>query len=204
MAKMTFYYAPTSPYARKVRVVAIETGLDKKMELVNAVLSPVAPNADVSKHNPVGKVPVLSVKGMDLLDSPLICEYLDSKHKGRSLIPRKGKSRWQALRLQAMADGLLDAALLVRYEGFLRPEEKRWDAWSEGQMTKIDGVLDRLEAEVDTLKGKSTIGSISVGCALGYLDFRFAAHDWRDKCPKLAKWYGSFAKLPSMKATAPQ
>src|SRR5260370_22349364 len=104
MAKMTFYSAPTSPYARKVRVVAIETGLDKKMELVNVVLSPVAPNADVSKHNPVGKVPALSVKGMDLLDSPLICEYLDSKHEGRSLVPRKGKSRWQALRLQAMAD----------------------------------------------------------------------------------------------------
>ena len=204
MAKMKFYYSPSSPYARKVRVLAIETGLDKKMELVNVTLSPVAPNADVSKHNPVGKVPALSLKGLDLFDSPLICEYLDSEHDGRSLIPGKGKKRWQALRLQAMADGLLDAALLARYEGFLRPEEKRWEEWSAGQMKKIDGVLDRLETEAATLRGKLTIGSISAGCALGYLDFRFAAHDWRAKRPKLAKWYATFAKLPSMKATAPQ
>jgi glutathione S-transferase len=203
MAKMTFYYSPSSPYARKVRVLAIETGLDRKMELVNVALSPVAPNADVSRHNPIGKLPALSVKGLDLFDSPLICEYLDSKHEGRSLIPRKGKSRWQALRLQAMADGLLDAALLVRYEGSLRPEEKRWADWSAGQMKKIEGVLDQLEAEAGSLKGKPAIGSISVGCALGYLDFRFASHDWRGKRPKLAKWYGAFAKLPSMKATAP-
>jgi len=203
MAKMTFYYSPSSPYARKVRVLAIETGLDKKLELVNVALSPVAPNADVSKHNPIGKVPALALKGLDLFDSPLICEYLDSLHEGRSLVPRKGKSRWQALRLQAMADGLLDAALLARYENFLRPEEKRWPDWSAGQMKKIEGVLNRLEAEAATLKGKPTIGSIATGCALGYLDFRFAAHDWRAKRPKLAKWYAAFAKLPSMKATVP-
>jgi glutathione S-transferase len=203
MAKMKLYYSPGSPFARKVRIVALETRLDKKIEMVNVALSPVAPNADVDKHNPVGKIPVLSVKGMDLFDSPVICEYLDSQHKGRKLLARKGRDRWVALRQQAMADGLLDAALLARYEGALRPEDRRWSDWSSGQMKKVAHVLDQLEAEAKSLKGKPTLGSISVACALGYLDFRFAANDWRSKHPKLAKWFNSFSKTPSVKATVP-
>ena len=203
MAKMKLYYSPASPYARKVRIVAIETGLDKKIELVNAALTPIAPNPDVDKHNPIGKIPALSVKGMDLFDSPVICEYLDSLNKGRKLLARKGRERWVALRLQAMADGLLDAALLARYESFLRPEDKRWPDWSRGQMKKIDGVLDQLEGEVKSLKGKLTLGNISVVCALGYLDFRFAANDWRAGRPKLAKWFATVSKTPSVKTTVP-
>ena len=203
MAKMKLYYSPSSPYARKVRIVAIEAKLDKKIEMVNVALTPIAPNADVDKHNPVGKVPALSVKGMDLFDSPVICEYLDGQHKGRKTFPRKGRERWVALRLQAMADGLLDAALLARYEGFLRPEDKRWPDWVKGQMKKIDGVLDALEAEAKSLKGKLTIGTISVVSALGYLDFRFGSHDWRANRPKLAKWFATTSKMPSIKATVP-
>jgi glutathione S-transferase len=118
-------------------------------------------------------------------------------------LPRKGRDRWVALRQQAMGDGLLDAALLARYEGFLRPEDRRWPDWTKGQMKKIDGVLDQLEAEAKSLKGKITLGTITIGCALGYLDFRFASHDWRAKRPKLAKWFTTFSKLPSMKATVP-
>jgi glutathione S-transferase len=203
MAKMKLYYSPGSPFARKVRIVALETRLDKKIEMVNVALSPVAPNADVDKHNPVGKIPVLSVKGMDLFDSPVICEYLDNQHKGRKLLARKGRDRWVALRQQAMADGLLDAALLARYEGALRPDEKRWPEWSQGQVKKIKGVLGQLEAEAKSLKGKPTLGTITVACALGYLDFRFAAMDWRAKHPKLAKWFNSIAETPAMKATQP-
>jgi glutathione S-transferase len=203
MAKMKLYYSPSSPYARKVRVVAMETKLDKKMEMVNVALTPVAPNADVDKHNPIGKIPALSVKGMDLFDSPVICEYLDNQHKGRKLFPRKGRDRWMALRQQAMADGLLDAALLARYEGALRPEEKRWTEWSQGQLKKIDGVLKQLEAEAKALKGKLTIGTISVACALGYLDLRFGDMGWKDKYPKLAKWFAQTSKTPSIKATVP-
>jgi len=203
MAKMKLYYSPGSPYARKVRIVAMETKLDRKMEMVNVAVSPIAPNADVEKHNPVGKIPALSVKGMDLFDSPVICEYLDNQHKGRRLLPRKGRDRWVALRLQAMADGLLDAALLTRYENALRPEDKRWPEWSKGQMKKIDGALDQLEAEAKSLKGKLTLGTISVACALGYLDFRFASHGWRGTHPKLAKWFASASKNTSIKATVP-
>ena len=203
MAKMTLYYSPGSPYARKVRAVAIETGLDKKIDMVNVALTPVAPNADVDKHNPIGKIPALSVKGMDLFDSPVICEYLDNQHKRRKLLPRKGRDRWVALRLQAMADGLLDAAILTRYENALRPEDKRWPDWTKGQMKKIDGVLAQLEAESKSLKGKPTLGTITVGCALGYLDFRFADHNWRAKHPKLAKWFNGASKLASIKSTVP-
>jgi glutathione S-transferase len=203
MAKMKLYYSPSSPYARKVRALALETRLDKKIEMVNVALTPVAPNADVDKHNPIGKIPALSVKGMDLFDSPVICEYLDSQHKGRKLFPRKGRDRWVALRQQAMADGLLDAALLTRYEGALRPEDKRWSEWSQGQTKKMNGVLDQLEAEAKSLRGKLNIGTISVICALGYLDLRFADLGWRDKRPKLAKWFQQTSKLPSIKATAP-
>src|SRR3974390_659237 len=137
MAKMKLYYSPASPYARKVRVVALETKLDKKVETDTVALTPVAPNADGDKHNPVGKIPVLSVKGMDLFDSPVICEYLDSQHKGRKLLDRKGRDRWRALCQQATADGLLDAAILTRYEGAIRPEDKGWGDWTQGQMKKV-------------------------------------------------------------------
>ena len=117
MAKMRLYYSPSSPYARKVRVLALETKLDKKIDMINVALTPVTPNADVDKHNPIGKIPALSVKGMDLFDSPVICEYLDHQHKGRKLLPRKGRDRWVALRQQAMGDGLLDAALAGALRG---------------------------------------------------------------------------------------
>src|SRR5205085_11303105 len=115
----------------------------------------------VEKHHPIRKSPALAAEGSDLFDSRVICESLDNQHKGRKLFPRKGRDRWVALRLQAMADGLLDAALLARYEGALRPEEKRWPEWSQGQMKKMNGVLAQLEAEAKALKGKLTIGTIS-------------------------------------------
>ncbi len=150
---MKLYYSPSSPYVRKVSIVALETGLD-------------------------------------------------SLHQGAKFFPA-GAARWPALRLQALGDGLLDAALLTRYEGFLRPVDKRWSEWSDGQMAKINGALDAMEKEAGTLKGAPTIGQITFACALGYLDFRFAELGWRDKRKKLAAWYGKFAQRPSMKATMP-
>lgn len=203
VAKMKLLYAPSSPYVRKAMVLAMETGLDRRIETVPVTTTPIAPAAEVSARNPISKIPALIDGALTLYDSPVICEYLDSKHRKKKLFPAKGKARWVALRQQALGDGLLDAALLARYESFLRPADKRWPEWSNGQMAKINGALDAMEKEAGALKGAPTIGHITFACALGYLDFRFGEMGWRDKRKKLAAWYAKFAKRPSMKATMP-
>ncbi|MCW5746156.1 MAG: glutathione S-transferase [Alphaproteobacteria bacterium] len=200
---MKLMYSPTSPYVRKVMVVALETGLDKKIDKLPAATTPVAPNPQVVARNPLAKVPSLQAEGMTLYDSPVICEYLDTKHRGKKLFPAKGKARFNALRQQALGDGLLDAALLVRYELTLRDEPMRSQAWHDAQMLKIGNALDQMEKEAGTLRGAPTIGHVTFGCALGYLDFRFADMGWRKKHKKLAAWYEKFAQRPSMKATVP-
>lgn len=200
---MKLLYSPSSPYVRKVLVLAIETGLDRSIEKVPVTTTPVAPAPEVSARNPIAKIPALTADGMTLYDSPVVCEYLDSKHRKKKFFPAKGKARWTALRQQALGDGLLDAALLARYEGFLRPPDRRWSDWSDGQMAKINNALNAMEKEAALLKGSPTIGHITFACALGYLDFRFADLDWRDKRKKLAAWYAKFAQRPSMKTTMP-
>jgi glutathione S-transferase len=184
-------------------VLAIETGLDKKIEKQTVATTPVAPHPDVKARNPLAKVPAMRADGMMLYDSPVICEYLDTRHKRKKVFPAKGKARFNALRQQAMGDGLLDAALLVRYELTLREEPMRSKAWIDAQMAKIHGALDQMEQEADTLKNTLTIGTITFGCALGYLDFRFPDEHWRDSRKKLARWYEKFAQRPSMQATVP-
>ncbi|MFN3460568.1 MAG: glutathione S-transferase [Oceanibaculum sp.] len=197
---MKLRYSPTSPYVRKVMVLAIEAGIEKD----KTAASPVERNESLYADNPIGKVPSLTTDdGMTLFDSPVICEYLDAEHAGGKFFPARGKARWVALRQHAIADGLLDAALLARYESAMRPEALRWDAWHDGQKGKVASALDMLEKEAADLGGPITIGQIAVGCALGYLDFRYEADKWREGRPNLAKWYEGFAARPSMQATIP-
>jgi len=197
-------YSPTSPYVRKVVMVALETGLDSKIERIATSVAPTKPNADMQKDNPLIKVPALVLdSGEALYDSPVICEYLDSLHGGAKLFPPSGAARWTALRRQALGDGILDAAILTRYEA-IRPDQYKWSEWTDGQMAKVTGGLAALEAEADKLGGAVDIGTITIGCALGYLDFRYDHMRWRKNHPKLAKWYEGFAARPSMKATVPQ
>lgn len=201
---MKLRYSPTSPYVRKVMVLAIEAGIDGKLDKDKTAASPIERNETLYADNPIGKVPSLTTDdGMTLFDSPVICEYLDAEHAGGKFFPAKGKARWVALRQHAIADGLLDAALLARYEGFMRPEELRWDAWLAGQKGKVASALDMLEKEAGDLDGPITIGQIAVACALGYMDFRYEADKWREGRPNLAKWYDAFAQRPSMTATVP-
>ncbi len=200
---MKLRFSPTSPYVRKVRVCALERGLDGGIELQPT--NPTDPKSDLAKDNPLVKVPALVLdNGQVLYDSPVICEYLDSLHDGEPLIPTPGPARWAALRQQALADGILDAAILRMVETVRRPEALRWSGWVERQRAKMVQAADVLEQEVETLQGPLTLGQIAVGCALGYIDFRFAADDWRAGRPKLAKWYQGFAERPSMQATVPQ
>jgi len=200
---MKLYYSPASPYVRKVRVVAIETGLMNRIELAQVAVSPVDANADVSANNPIGKIPTLiRDDGGALYDSRVICEYLDSLHDGARMFAESGDARWTALRRQALADGILDAAVNTRYETVLRPEGFRWTDWVDGQMRKIRGSLDQLQNE--PLGDGVDIGTISVACALGYLDFRYPDEGWRDSRPALAAWFEGYSARPSMGQTMPE
>jgi glutathione S-transferase len=185
--------------------VAIETGLAARIEPVKRLPSPVAPDAAVVADNPLGKIPcLLTDDGAALYDSRVICEYLDGLHQGPKMFPPSGAAaRWTALRRQALADGIMDAGVLTRYETFLRPQEARWDAWIEQQKRKFHRGLDALEGESASL-GVVDIGTLATACALGYLDFRFAIEDWRAGRPRLAAWFEQFAQRPSIAQTAPQ
>ncbi len=199
---MQLHSSPTSPYVRKVRVLLLETGLDAQVEQAVRAVTPTTPNADLNIDNPIGKVPaLLTDDGMALYDSPVICEYLDSLHDGPKMFPAPGVARWRALRRQALGDGVLDAAILGRYESSLRPAEKQWPDWLEAQMVKVERSLDAMQGEAAALADTADIGTITFACALGYLDFRYGEMGWRSGRPDLADWYDRFAQRPSMQAT---
>lgn len=199
---MKLRYSPTSPYVRKVSVVAIETGLEARIERVPTDIR--APTPDFHRDNPLGKVPTLVTEGGETLyDSPVICEYLDSLHDGIPLFPPPGGPRWTALRRQALADGIADAGVLVRME-MLRDEAERSRTWIARQTEKVGRGLDALEEEAAGLGAACTIGHIAIGCALGFLDFRLPELDWRHGRIELARWADGFSRRPSMAATVPR
>ena len=192
-------YSPASPYARKVRIAADLLGLTDRLEIRGVDFAD--PGDDIRKQNPLGKIPTLVLEdGATLYDSRVIAEYLDSLARGRKLFPAEIDQRFAALRLQALGDGICDAALLLRYEETSRPEDTRSGAWIELQQGKVDRALAALEAAPPS--GPLDIGHIAVACALGYLDLRFAGA-WRDDHPKLAAWLDAFAEqTPSFGATS--
>jgi glutathione S-transferase len=203
---MKLRHSPTSPFVRKVMVLAYETGLEPKIERLPTVVAPNKPNLEVQRENPLIKIPsLLTDDGLVLFDSRVICEYLDSLHSGPKIFPVAGKARWVALRQQALGDGIMDAAVVTRYETFLRPKELQWNDWVEAQMRRVRGGLEAIDEKTreGALSGPLNIGQITMGCALGYLDFRYPTEGWRERHPDLAKWYADFAKRPSMQATVP-
>lgn len=195
---MKLFHSPASPYVRKVMVIAHETG--RSFDLLPCKVTPVARDAAVAAQNPLGKIPTLLTDDGPLYDSRVICQYLDAQHDGPPMYPAAGPARWTALRREALADGLLDAALLARYETALRPADKVSAEILQGHMDKIAAALTALEGE--TLDGVDA-GTVATGCALGYLDFRFASFDWRAGHPRLAAWFADFGARPSMAATVP-
>ena len=201
---MKLYHSAASPFVRKSLVAAHETGLAGRIEIATIALTPVASNAQLNEENPLGKIPALVLEdGTTLFDSRVICEYLDTLHDGPRLFPADERERWTALRRQALADGLLDAAILGRYETFLRPAERQWTDWIDGQRAKFRRALDALEGEADRFGDTLDIGTIAAGCAADYLDFRSLDDGWRDSRPRLAAWLEKFAARPSMQATRP-
>ena len=201
---MKLFYSPTSPYVRKVMVTAMEKGLEAKIEKINASVSPIAPNKDVAAQNPLMKVPCLITDdGQSLFDSAVITAYIDQL-KAPHLTPSDTKARFEALTLESLADGMLDAGLLMRYETFMRPENLRWADWVKGQKTKFDQGLDMMETRfIPHLTGPLTIGTIAAACTIGWYDFRFPDAGWRASRPKLAAWDKTFSARPHMAATKP-
>jgi len=202
---MTLFYSPNSPFVRKVMVLLYETGQVQRVALRDAHITPISPSAELNADNPAGKLPALRLDDGNVLhDSRVILDYLDQQHVGDPLIPREGPPRWRRLTLASLADAILDAAILVRYETFLRPEEKRWEEWQNAQQNKITRALTYLESDaVAELASHFDIAAIGVACALGYLDFRQPQLDWRKTYPKLAGWYVEVSQRPSMQATQP-
>ena len=195
---MRLHSTITSPYARKVWVVAYETDLISRIERL-----PTNPHADefLRTDNPLCRVPTLILDdGLALFNSPVICEYLDSLHSGSKLFPPTGDERWAALRLQALGDGMLDASLSRRMET-IRPASEQSQMWIARQIMAINAALDWLEARIPLLDGPINIGQIAIGCVLGYLDLRFPGEPWLDKRPGIAKWNTMFQERPSMIAT---
>lgn len=202
---MKLFYAPTSPYVRKVMAVAHETGLADQIELLFSATTPLVGDKDLRPFNPLGKIPALVTREAGcLFDSRVICEYLAAKAGDDRLFPREGPRRWEVLAQQALGDGLLDAALLARYEIMMRPQDKRSDEWREGQLVKVATALDRIEAVLPEIGNEVTIGTITFGCALGYLDFRFPELEWRKGRPVAESWFAEFDNRPAMAATRPR
>ncbi|MFN6926113.1 MAG: glutathione S-transferase [Tabrizicola sp.] len=200
---MRLYHAPASPFVRKVMVLLHEANAADRVEIVPVSGSPLDPGSLPVDRNPLGKIPALErPDGPTLYDSRVICRYLDDLLDAR-LYPR-APHLWDTLVLEATADGIAEAAVLMRYEEHVRPAESRSPRWVEAQWAKIDRSLGALEERwMSHLRGPLDMGQIALGCALGYLDFRHAGREWRAARPALAAWWAGFSARPAMQATAP-
>jgi len=202
---MKLVWAAASPFARKCMIVAKELGLDDRIETVSGAGTPLAPAEATRANNPLAKLPSLARDdGPAIYDSAVICQYLTSLAPGQTLLPDGGEARWSVLTLEALADGICDSAVGVRYEMALRDPAQQSQAWMDAQMAKVDGGLDALEAAGSDMEGDAfTLGHAAVICALGYLDFRYPDKDWRGSRPALATWYESVSARDSVKSTLP-
>ncbi|WP_348273447.1 glutathione S-transferase [Piscinibacter sp. XHJ-5] len=198
---MKLHWSPKSPYVRKVMVCAHELNLVDRLELVRSVAAMLKPNERLMQDNPLSKIPTLVLDdGFVLFDSAVICEYLDDLGHG-SLFPKQGTDKWQALRWHAFGDGMLDAAILWRNE---REREMPLPALTDAFELKMRTSLKQLDDEAQALTEMPlSIGHITIGCALGYLDYRFADLGWRSIAPRLADWFAETLARPSFRNTEP-
>lgn len=197
---MKLFFSPTSPYVRKVLVLAHEIELVERITVVP--VNPFEQSEALVAANPLSKVPTLVLDdGLTLFDSRVICEYLDLRHDGTRFFPPAGASRWKALRTQALADGVIDSAVALRLES-LRPEAQRSQPTEERLLGAIRRGTATLADELADLPAQPTIAHIATGCALAYLDLRVAHDPWRERHEGLARWFTAWAARPSMVATA--
>lgn len=197
---MKLHWSPRSPYVRKVLVCAHELGLFDQLQMQRSVAAMLTPNPNLMLDNPLSKIPTLVLEdGSTLFDSVVICEYLDALAQG-NLFPR-GAARWPALRWHALGDGLLDALILWRNE---REREQPLQPLLDAFAHKTRATLALLDAESALLGAADfSIGHIGVGCALGYIDYRFSQLHWREAAPRLAEWFARLQQRPSFARTMP-
>lgn len=197
---MKLYYQTHSPYARKALVFAHETGLAARIEVIHHETSPTRRNDEVFAENPLGKVPVLIRPGLTpIFDSDVICAYLDTLSQTVRLIPERGEARWNALRLQAMAQGLAEAGIALRWETVRRPAELRYPPLSDGYTAKLIASYDWLERELDWA-APLHVGHIALATVLDWIEFR-QLPAFRQGRPRLATGLDAFLRRPSMQAT---
>lgn len=201
---MKLFYSPTSPFVRKVSIAALELGFADQIERIPVAAHPINRVEVLVASNPIGKVPALVTDtGVVLYDSAVILAYLDWLAGTGRLIPVEGIARFEVLRDEALGDGLTDAGILIRYEQTTRPEDKLFGPWVEGQLAKMTTCIDGIEARAPAFGERMDVGTIAVACALGWVDFRMPAFDWRARAPQTAAWYASFSQRPSLLATVP-
>lgn len=203
MMKLTF--SPGSPFARKVRIAAMELGLIEQIEFVPAKVAPGESNEDYARDiSPLRKLPALILDdGQVIVDSYVIVEYLDELAGGGKLIPASGRLRWQVKSEHSMLQGMLDALLLCRYENMLRPKELRWQVWVDDQFDRAWKGLARFEQDDAMLSRSLDIAQIALVCVLGYLDFRFTDCGWRKAYPKLDAFHERMMARESVKISVP-
>jgi glutathione S-transferase len=197
---LKLFYSSVSPYARKVRVLVAEKGIESRITLQSC--QPFERPVDLMAFNPLSKVPCLVLEdGTALYDSPFICEYLDQL-SAPGLVPPSGRARWLTLGRQALADGILDAGTSIRLEN-QRAETERSPVWITRQTEVIDRSLNAFEGAIASFGETLTVAHIALGCALGWLDFRMPTRDWRKERPQLSHWFSQISARPSMIATKP-
>ena len=198
---MKLYYSPTSPFVRKVNVLASEAGLAESIEWVKT--NPWQAEDILTAKNPLSKIPTLITDDDKVIyDSRVICEYLDTLHYGNKFHPENSDERWQVLRLQALADGILEAGI-ARFLEKKRSAEQQSIDWDNTQRKAIERGLDYLESTVSVWGNQLDIAVITIACTLGWLDFRIPNDDWREERPQLKTWFIEFSKRESMLSTVP-
>jgi glutathione S-transferase len=206
---MKLMNSPTSPFVRRVRAVALELGLADRITLETVQVAPGRENeAFATTVNPLRKVPALVLDdGTVLIDSSVICAYLDSLAGGGRVIPARAPEQWQVLSQQAIAIGMAEALVLARYEVALRPQPLRWPEWLEDQEGRFWSGLawfERIAATaLEPRGGLIDVSQIALACCLGYADFRFSELGWLARAPRVSTWYREFMQRPSMSTTAP-
>lgn len=206
---MKLMYSQTSPFVRRVRAAASELGLAERLELEPINVAPLRENAAYAERvNPLRKIPALVLDDgrTVIVDSTLICQYLDDLAGGGRLIPRQGMDRWRVLSQQAIAQGMTDALVLARYETALRPEALRWSDWIKDQQDRFWSGIAWFERRAETAlpAARIDISQLALACCLGYAEFRFAELDWSARAPQVNTWYRKIAQRPSLVRTDPR